>query len=1248
MSDLPLGFSDVPPDHDVRETVRTHRAGHQFLGAGAGSGKTSTLVARYLTLLAEEELRPRQIVAVTFTDKAAAELKQRVREACRKRAKEARQLAREAEGLMRQARLEQADAWEDRAAELETAPVSTIHGLCGSILRENALAAGLDPAFSVLDETESALLLEQTVQQSLLSRLDDPAIESAPRLLTSLGLGTAVAAVVFLIARRAETAALLDDPAYADPAALLARWEQQLAWALSTGLRALIESEPWRDARTVLDIYESSDPDDKLEVLRRTKLALIKQVDITLDSPLDCIPLLRELRGGRTNVGSAKAWDPEALEAVRKAVGAFTAATSACGGPIEELLQIAGADPELTKDSAVLTCALVTEFRAALADYDAARLERGALDFEDLLLRVRDLWRARPEALARWQARVREVMVDEFQDTNQLQKDVLWPLTGGGARLFVVGDAKQSIYRFRGADVTVFNHTRTEVGADGCCHELTASFRSSPALVAAFNRLFGDPALMGPPAPGRPAWEADYADLEPVRLPCPDGAPASSPLELCLLQADPAAAPAEPAADEDADDLPGRELEARWIARRIRALLEDGRLVGDREAGCWRPVQPRDIALLFHALTDVALYESALRDQGIPTYLVAGRGFYGAQEVRDVVNALRAIENPLDEVALVGALRSPLFAVSDEALFWLSRLQRATWWERLLLAGGVQELSGVDLAPLDHLAGDDHLRLRHAARVLGNLRERKNRLPLSGLIEALIGETGFSAALAAQYQGARMVANLRKLTDLAGEFEREEVASGAGLGLRDLLEHLGRMEVREVREPEAPTEEEIGQAVRLMTVHGAKGLEWPVVFVVDLARQRRGESDPVRWHPALGLVAREGSADKAPWPAAGVIINRRNTLEDEAEERRKLYVAATRARDLLVLSASYKLRKASDKTPDRWPSVAANGRLGWFDTACVGRVRELAGEDAEVELLWDGEGFVRREETAAPRLEPLPLADAGPAGTPAPPRLELVTPVPPQAAARDRFTATELATYLHCPRRYWLEHVLGLPPDEPAFLTPETPGELSAVELGELVHHVLRVTGSDGPEGVELALAMTDGAPRLDTRLDLRAAGELEAIRRRALHLVDSDLYRERIATARRLRSEMLLAFALPGSHPPALIEGRVDALAEDAAGGLHLLDYKVSRPAPDQEASYRLQLGLYALGIRLANGTAPATASIVYLAPEGLHVHELDLPAAMDEATARALEAIAGLRAADWPRTHDRCPACPHAWRCG
>ena len=829
-------------------------------------------------------------------------------------------------------------------------------------------------------------------------------------------------------------------------------------------------------------------------------------------------------------------------------------------------------------------------------------------------------------------------MVDEFQDTNSIQKDILWPLAQGGAKLFVVGDAKQSIYRFRNADVTVFDTTRRETAAGaGAVDELTVNFRSSPAVVALFNELFRHPAMMGPDHPDRKLFEAAYSELSAHRAPCDEGE--VNALEVCVIQAQKDADEAETddAESDDVDTAGMREAEAAWIAGRIGGLIAAGHPVGDKRAGGWRPAQPGDFALLFHAMRDVGRYERALRDAGLPYYVVAGRGFYACQEVRDVVNCLATLENNLDEVALIGALRSPMLALSDETLFWLAQTP-GPWWQRLQTAAA---------DPPAELGADECDKVTFAAETLAALRAAKNRAGLADLVNEIVAHTGLSAALAAQFGGEQKVSNLRKLADIAGEFEQSGHHS-----LREFIEYITTLQVREEREGQAPTEEEGGDSIKLMTVHAAKGLEWPIVFVPDLARQRPGDGGAFRAHPALGLVACERDDEgKSAWPAMGAAIKAANEEEDLAERKRQFYVAVTRARDLLVLSASHKLTKDG-----AWSKRHAKCAMGWLNAGLQEALSQAPGEYPLVGEGWTGRltiatptGVPRPEPQAhgrasRPLIETLNLA----AGTPVPGvdaaqserLLRRVAPIAPDFASRQRFTATELATYLQCPRRYRLQNLEGLPTQDPQLPALDGPEQLSAAERGTIVHHILRLVGTGGRAALAQAVGDDLG---LEVSMAVRARQAMPGITATVARFLDHPLYARLMTDAQRLRTEMTVAFRAEG----AVLEGKIDALVEAGDGSAHILDYKTGQPGGDEQPGYRFQVGLYCKAVEMALGRAPASATIVYLTASGVELSELSPQQDGEAALRQALAAVSGIRAGQFERREEKCADCRLAWAC-
>lgn len=1236
---------------------------HQFLGAGAGAGKTTILVTHYLHLL-EQGLKPAQLVAVTFTEKAAAELKERLRTECRNRATTARAAGDQ----------ENSGRWEGHLHDLETAPIGTIHSLCARILRENALVIGLDPAFTVLDETDSQLLLDEVVRTNLMARLADPtAAQTAALLVVAHGYSKVIGWLVELVENRVQLETVLADDTYNDPQALLDAWERRAREYLLQQVQAMLKDPQWCQ-RLSLILGTRGPEGDRLEQRRQAVASLLETAGAhkwSADALKDelCKHILETLGqvgeiGPAGNEGSRARWERIGVDIshMREALAAFLTRN----GDYRKLaaLYLAGSERrDADLQAARLTCALVAELRAAVAALTEAKQARSALDFDDLLEQTRRLWREHPSALQRWRARVRHLMIDEFQDTNDLQVDALLPIITGsadrtvplpehGPRLLVVGDAKQSIYRFRNADVTVFNRTRTRMKREGSADdELTRNYRSSAPLLEVFNHLFAHEAVMGEQTQ-RPDWEAYYSRMHPDRGRAPTD---QSPVEVHLVFGTSRERGGGADEDEGRDDTASgvvalRQTEARWIAQRIAHLLQSRevqvghkRRHGDQDIWEWEPVRPGDIALLFRSMTDVHLYERELRKLDLPYYLVSGRGFYAAQEVQDVVHALRALENPLDDVALVGALRSPLFALSDETLYWLASKGSGRWRRRLQAAAeGDLELTEAELPC------DQRQRVEHAHRILRDLSRRRHRMSLSALIQELLDVTGVVAVLGTQFGGRQMVSNLRKLVELAGEFELSRSGRGHS-GLRDFLEYVKTVQAQEVREQPAPVEEETGDVIKLVTIHSAKGLEWPVVILPDASRKERQDRSPVRWHRDLGLVVRDQELVKSnsgdgegAWPIAALAIKDRNDAEKEAEWRRLFYVAATRARDLLIISGVAQVNQDGKMSQDTLKSP-----LAWCNEAFEGVLwQESGNEHGERHWEWVVDE-ARLSPVAAPRTSDRPHGvDQLPVKAPevdADILRRQLRPVEPRAAGQWRFTATELSAYAACPRMYELLHVLGMPPGAPAFPREKTGEGLSDLELGTVVHQVLQLVGSGGMTRLDDIVPENCTTLCLDTRLDARAARTCGAIRARVAAYLQHELYRRLVAGARRLRSEVALTFPLDTSEGTVIVEGVADALVESPDGSLHVIDYKTGTEDPSRHLQYQVQVGLYCHAIHQATGQWPATANLVYLGPENPRPVALEPVAQVAQAAlSAAQQAVEGIRRRQFlPRT-EKCSDCP------
>ncbi|MFQ5808325.1 MAG: UvrD-helicase domain-containing protein, partial [Armatimonadota bacterium] len=1040
----------VLADQEARTTAAERFGASIALSAGAGSGKTSVLVTRYLNILERDLATVPQIVAVTFTEKAAAEMRERIRADCRARAREA-------------AGDHERRLWQRHERDLEAAPVSTIHSLCARILREHSIAAAIDPQFRVLEEASADLLMAQAVHRQVLRRVHEGA-DTMRRLVAAFGVVRLRDILCQLIAQRDKWLQWL--AGVADAESLVRQRLVADAEAQEGALAELVDDLRWQAAMATLESTEPLDPDDRAA---QQRAAILDLAPVAADAELDTeqrVQALADMRAQCKKYGSKVKWpSPEALADVRDA---FVTLRDLCG---EAMKQALGAgDAAVAESSAERSAALAVELEGAHEAYQDAKRRRSAMDFADLQLGARDLLRDHARIRDHYRRQFKYILVDEFQDTNGLQKEILFALAGAErdpgpqpakGKLFIVGDDKQSIYRFRGADVTVFNVTREDFALSEGAHnlELSINFRSQPGLVDFYNRLFSQDAVMGAGGSGAP-YIARYLALDPHRTARPEG----PDVEVILARPDDGS---DDAGEATLRDL--RETEAAAIAQRIEEICDDERGLqvfdprrddseGPRRARCG------DVAILFRALTDVRTYERALRRRGIPYYLIAGQGLYRRQEIQDLVCLLRALENARDEVAVVGALRSPLFALSDETLYWLCRDGQPY--------AALQRLATEpDDGQFEAIGPEERDKAARAAEILGELREVKDRLSISQLLTRAVEETGFLGALLAQFNGEQMASNVRKIIDLAAAFER-----GGLFSLHEFIGYLHDLIVTEQREGEAPVHGEEENVVKLLTIHKAKGLQWPIVVVPDLARGYQRADGDCLWHEPVGLIVKgEDAEGRRKWPAVGESARALDDKMEQAERRRLLYVACTRARDHLILSSPWQTTKGGQAKGGPWlqwvaealaidadtpdgPLAAANGN-GWTGVLQSVRPNDIRAARARR----------RKQALAARHAAELKAGQPLPGGPRADEFGDRTRPLPPGQAAQQRFTVTQLATYLACPREYELRYVRDLPEYyEPL---PDAHGPLlSPLERGTVAHRCLQRIGREREEDVDRAV----------------------------------------------------------------------------------------------------------------------------------------------------------------------------------
>ena len=1089
--------------------------GSTFVSAGAGTGKTSVLVERYVRAACDRGLDIESILVITYTRKAAGELRSRIRAALVDRGRQ------------------------DLARELDGAWISTIHGFCNRLLKAHPFSVGLDPRFRELDEAGAAVLRGEAFERAL------------------------------------ESFCANAEP---DRLRLLATYRARGLRRMLTGVYETLRSAG-RDLE--LELGERPGFEEAVADFRREAEALLADSGATETQRSNAQEAIRTAAAGATpervvDLASLKSRGVRAAgyESSRKAL------------ELAALEELAALDRHLLQELLELFA----------EEYAAAKRRESVIDFEDLQLAARDLLR-RDEAVREvTQLRFRLVMVDEFQDTNLLQCELIDLVAHPElTEVFTVGDEFQSIYGFRHADVQVFRDRRERAAN---LLTLRDNYRSRPQVLAAVNYLFqgafGDEY--------QPlAASAEFAD--PVF---------GHPVELLVV---------DKTAYRDTGEH-WRRGEARTIATRVRELVDSGE------------AEPGEIVVLFAAGTDAEVYEEELRRAALPTYRATGRGYFGQQQVADLLAYLRLLHNRYDDVALATVLASPFVGVSNDTLVLLRRAapRRPLY---TALERGVPE--GV-------AAEEDRL-LRAFRQRYERLVKLAERARLERICEQVLAEHDYDLAVLAKWDGARRFANLRKLGRLAREFEGVR-----GADLEAFVRFVADQEAVGAKQLEAVAEEEGAGAVRLLTIHGAKGLEFKVVIVADAGRDlggsRSGDEIVALSDGRFGFrMVHPTRGDRQPVFDYEQV--RAAELAQEHEERLRLYyVAMTRAIDRLIVSGAVDVERTADRdTPIGWVLERLDARetvtsagsepleLECGDARFLLRVARhvprLAEPSGDAPAEDDGQLALFRELPAAPVLFGVEL-----------PALEDVAAPPVHDVRRLSYSA--LALFERCSYRYFAERVAGLAPVPPkpngqAGIAAETRG-LAATEIGDAVHRLLEVIPLDDPKAParpELEALVRSWYPdvveseleRIDALVDAYCRSELAA----------------RLATLPSARPERPFTF----EHDGVLLHGRLDVLSQDGASAL-VVDYKSNAllgadPATIVEDEYRLQRLVYALAC-LRDGAQEVEVVYQFLERPDALVSATFTSADEPQLEAQLSDAIARIRAGDFRPTPSEfaCAGCP------
>ena len=1106
---------------------------HVSVTAGPGSGKTTVLVERYLHILrTNKNLGIDQIVAITFTNRAANEMRERLRK--------------ELDTILATCDEKERSRWMRYKRTLDGAIISTIHGFCSRLLREFPVEAGVDPQFLSLDQHDAAILLEAAVEETL-TELISKGREKLSQLALGFGrskLATALSQLYNDV--RGQGLTLADLKQQTDVNHAFDEAHEEALSSLEQTMKEFINAPRLSPASEAKRAYAR----DNWPAFRE----LLKASDPPMGDYCAAIDNFRaNARPNKGTVGSiTERLDAQLWSDKKRAVGLV---------------------PQIRFDLIAKDYALELVDVLALIEqrYRQKKENLAALDFEDLQLRALDLL-DHSAVLSRATDRYRFFLVDEFQDTNSVQRELMHKLalrsTAARANLFIVGDRKQSIYAFRGADVDVFQQTTNElVAAGGVEQPLHLNFRSQPPLINFFNRLFAQLFVLPEEIDknqvadlGFVNFEASVAQREQEDEP---------PLVELLIDTKAIAADEQDfRAQRDA-----AERDAAQVAQRILSLTTNS---ADKKTYDYR-----DIALLFRAMTHVNVYETEFRNLNIPFQTVQGKGFYDRDEISDLIQLLRFLDNKTDELALASVLRSPLGGVSDNALLALrcaprlaevdneNSLRLFSQPRRLFYAvSHHQEIAYID--------DNDRAQLDHIGALLTKLIERRNHYPIADLLRFAVEQSEYMTVIAANFDGAQRLANVAKLFSLASRFER----AGAHL-VRDFVRYVEEFEAIGSREGEGQIDDS-ANAIRLMTIHQAKGLEFPVVIIPAL--HHRFMRSQEHW---FALDRHRGLTVKIPDGRGGQVaglaletLRQRSKLREQAESIRLLYVAATRAEDKLILSGATDTLEKLNGATDNWL------KLIWQ------KLELQATKSGVVDLGHDAHLLITlnlADEDPAPSEVKEALADE-----PSPLPSSLTTAFPYLAAVNgaptgsERFSVTQLINYQRCPRQYYFDRVLHMPAaDEMAVWNnaeaPEPPANLTATMKGAVIHRFCETyqSGENAEARLRESFIEVVNARReqlADRLLDINLEQALIDLWPLAQNYLASKVF-ERVEAIRNVsgavkhgvpRNEVgiwsELSFRI--KRPAGFITGTIDKLllmpADDGVGlQLEIVDFKTNRFTP-------------------------------------------------------------------------------------
>ena len=1131
------------------------------VSAGAGSGKTQVLSMRFLHILEKLGLesylaaelddplaaKAQNIMAITFTKKAATEMRERIRKAIGKKIAEAEKAVED--GQDKEKNIKVARFWRLQLKSLEKAHIDTLHSLCSKILRENPVDAGIDPQFRVAEDVEGKVFVQEAIADFVRKglRAED---EHVTKLASIYGYGNLCESLYSVYGKIEDILADERVPkVYAESVGTDVNGRES-AMQLKEALNALIDV---KDNIT----KEKSKGREKLDALNTALPQILDGLSCETPNYCECRTYFSRLSvsgdEGKSLVNTCKVLMDQMDDAISN-----TAAIDQMKDWLEVLKNV-------------------------LQAVSVAKQKHNIMTFDDLETMAVALMRKNPVIRKKYADKFTHIMVDEFQDTNERQRQLIYMLCGGsptelkGKKLFIVGDSKQSIYRFRGAEVQVFAEVCQDIKDNGVYDPMEDNFRSLDYILDVVNGTFKE--MMK-------NCEARGMVFEPLKAhrlhDCQEDV--SEENKLLLDPKKPEFMQIKWPKGQDGK----RKAEAIAIVKKMQEVNGEFQAKKGNDKSYYG-----EMAILLRTMTAAKDIIDTLQEQGIP-YEMENKNFYELQEVLDIINLFKALMSKDNDIELAGILRSPYFGLDDTTITQLFLADKGkALWDNLFV---------LDV----ELAAEQKQLAEHAQRALSELQEAFMNLGPIEVWEKLWQKLHPDYVLSCQSRGDIKLANVNILRNSCAEYCRSKGAS-----LAQWLEHVA--ELRENGGEEKgllPTNDE---AVKIYSIHKSKGLEYPVVFVSQLDRKENVDTSSVRYKPKFGFGVRNQRPDGS-LVDTGVLSELKDANKElEQDERvRQMYVAMTRAKERLYLTG---IVEESDPTPKNPTGLSFDGWMGKFNNI-YSQANNNFIEMVEVEGEAEYNSVVDEKDTEAKAS--LTIAD------------EYISPLQSyQVGAQRTFSPSSLQTYLHCQRQYFYQYVMGLPPlgeeeeaadgadalnveqqdsheaadaegalaaiadaqaAEPTELQAPAlysdlqflNAQLSAKDLGSIIHRALELYKGDLDAALEQAIKENapfytgDGARKM-----------LEG------YLV-SALY-QRIPKGRQLREQAFTLYTPNGF----VISGIIDCLGFNSDGSMLIVDYKTGRPPQygETKEGYAYQLAIYEKVVRerwarAKNGEAPKVAA--------------------------------------------------------